>query len=47
MEQRLTLPRKFRPQRRHGVSLDRGAPREADVLELADRGAGAVAADQI
>ncbi len=47
MKQRLVGPGEFRTQCRDGVSFDRRTAREADVLELADRGAGAVTADQI
>lgn len=47
MQQRFTGPGKFRAQRGHGVSLDGRASREADVEQLAHRGARSVAAHQV
>ncbi len=47
MQQRFAAPREFGAQGRDGVPLDGRAPRETDVLEFADGGARAVAADQV
>ncbi len=47
VEQRLVGPREFGAQGGYGVSFHRRTAGEADVLEFADGGAGAVAADQV
>ncbi len=47
VQQRVGSPGEFRAQCRHGVAFDGRAPGEADVLELAHRGARPVAADEV